>query len=386
MIDISSLRLLCTPECQHSIEESIERDPTSIALDKRVEHASLIASQVKYLQRAKSKLPSYYAARCIIPSRAYEQSSSEATAAVKALTGESLLELTCGLGVDTLHLSKRFKRVVTLERDSTLAEVARVNFARLGADNIEVVTASAEEYLESCSELFDTIYVDPDRRTKSGNRAVRLEDCSPNILALKPRLMELCKQLTIKLSPLFDTDEAFKLFAPALVEVVSLGAECKEVVVTTPFSENTIKSCVVGQGEISTPMNMVDNRASTAEFNSAEWHFLTTPDVALQKSRTACHTLRPYASMWSNNGYAFSLEATPTIMGRCEEIDSIEEYNPKRLKKRLKEEGITRVEILKRDFSTPIEQIAKQLGVKIGGEKRIAFTTINGKSYSISLK
>jgi len=58
-----------------------------------------------------------------------------------------VLDLTCGLGADALFLSRRFRRVVTLERDATLARIAAENFARLGAGNIEVVCSSAEEYL-----------------------------------------------------------------------------------------------------------------------------------------------------------------------------------------------------------------------------------------------
>lgn len=365
---IDSLDILCQEETIRSIEELIEVDPASIALDKRVANARLIATQVKYLQRAKGKLPSYYAARCIIPSRAYEQSSSEATAMSKSLSGGSLLELTCGLGVDTLYLSKSFDRVVALERDAILSQVARLNFKRLGVSNVEVVNLSAQEYLAQCSECFDVVYVDPDRRAVGGERAVRIEDCSPNIIELMPLLEQISSRVSIKLSPLFDVDEAFRLFSPSMVEVVSLGGECKEVVVTTASSENILKCCAIGVGEVSIPLDSVDNRAESGEFSSEGWEYLITPDVTLQKSRVACHVMRRYGSIWSNNGYAFSMSQPPQeVMGRVERIESVEEYNPKRLKRVLKERGVKGVEILKRDFPHPIERIAKQLGVKIGG-------------------
>ena len=83
--------------------------------------------------------------RCILPPLAFEQASSEACAAHKRIDGDTALDLTCGLGVDALFLSRRFRRVVTLERNAMLARVASENFSRLGATNIEVVNTSAED-------------------------------------------------------------------------------------------------------------------------------------------------------------------------------------------------------------------------------------------------
>ena len=39
-------------------------------------------------------------AQCILPPRAFEQASSEACAAHKRIAGDSVLDLTCGLGAD----------------------------------------------------------------------------------------------------------------------------------------------------------------------------------------------------------------------------------------------------------------------------------------------
>ena len=129
------------------------RDPLEVALDRTVPHARLVATQVKYLARAAQKLPSYAAAQCILPPLAFEQASSEACAAHKLLEGDTVLDLTCGLGVDALYLSKRFREVITLERDATLAAVAEENFRRLGATNIRVINSSAEAFLASTLDL-----------------------------------------------------------------------------------------------------------------------------------------------------------------------------------------------------------------------------------------
>ena len=146
---------LVSDEATRAVAENRGRDPLEVALDTRVPHARLVATQVKYLHRAVSKLPSYAAAQCILP---------------------------------PLALSRRFGQVVTLERNEVLARVARENFRRLGAANIEVAAASAEEYLAQTHERFDWVYADPDRRSATGRKLVRLEDCSPSIPALLPAI------------------------------------------------------------------------------------------------------------------------------------------------------------------------------------------------------
>ena len=159
------LSTLLQPEVRQAIEENIERDPLQVALDRGIVHAREVASQVKYLQRARTKLPRLYEARAIIPQRAFEQSSSEECAAAKRMRGSRLLDLTCGLGMDAVAMAERFERVVAVERDEVLADVVRENLHRMGVENVEVVTASAEEYVSSCEEHFDWVYADPDRRT-----------------------------------------------------------------------------------------------------------------------------------------------------------------------------------------------------------------------------
>ena len=244
------LEILLKPEVREAIKINLERDPLKVALDKSVPHAREVATQVKYLQRARKKLPTLFKAQAIIPDRGFEQSSSEESAAAKPLEGNTLLDLTCGLGIDTLHFSHRFKRVISLERDAVLSDIVRENLRRMGIDNVEVITTSAEEYLDSCREHFDWIYVDPDRRTEDDKRMVRLEDCSPNVIALRDKMLSIGNKIAIKNSPLFDIEEAFRLFPEASVEVVSLAGECKEVMIYIDSEPAHIAAHAIGRGRV----------------------------------------------------------------------------------------------------------------------------------------
>ena len=384
MITFSDLDILRTEEVRRAIDENIERDPAKIALSRGVPHAALVATQVKYLQRARRKLPALYEARCIIPPRAFEQCSSQESARRKPLSGGVVLDMTCGLGIDTMALSEHFERVVSIERDEVLAEVVRYNMSLLGINNVEVVTASSEEYVATTSEHFDWVFVDPDRRSAEGKKMVCMEDCSPNVVALMPRLREISKRVAIKLSPMFDCAEAFRLCGPAEVEVVSIGGECKEVNIYTNAKEDMLRIAVIGDGEWVFSHEAMVAEPSAEAFTSAEYRYLLAPDVALQKARVAIAALKPYAAIWSNNGYAFARELpTEPLPARIFEIESIEPYRPKELKRRLKGEG---VEFMKRNCALSIDAVRRATGTRPGGERLVALTAIAGDTWVIHLK
>lgn len=383
MMTPEQYRLLLTPEVRRTVEEQIGRDPAAIALDKRIPHAALVATQVKYLARARTKLPSYYEARCILPPLAFEQASSEACAARKSCSGERVLDLTCGLGVDALYLSKRFREVITLERDATLAAVAGENFRRLGATNIRVINSSAEAFLASTRDHFGWIYADPDRRSAEGRKLVRLEDCSPDIPKLLPELRRIAPNLCVKNSPLFDVGETFRLFGPCRTEVVSLHDECKEVVVYADGTGPLLTAVALGLGEFSCPPTEARATPCDKPFDPGAYRWLLIPDVALQKARLAPTYLQGRADIWSPNGYGFAAEKSEDTLGRWLEIERIEPYNPKQLKRELSGSRLT---ILKQDFPLTAAEIAARLGIREGGERRIAFTKIGQDYWTIRLK
>lgn len=374
MFSSEEIEILCHEEVQKAIEENIGRKPTDIALDRRVPYASMVATQVKNLQKARTKLPSYFAAHAIVPTLAYEQSSSEECAERKQLAGESVLDLTCGLGVDALALSRRFRRVVTIERNEGVVAVARENFRRLGAKNIEVVCASAEEYLAGCTDHFDWCFSDPDRRGAKGEKLVRLEDCSPDVVALMPTLQRVAERICIKCSPLFDVDEAFRLFGNCSVECVSLGGEAKEVNIYIDGAEGERLSAIaVGIGEFS---------CSIEERNGAQWsctpsdfsnyRYITLPDVALQHARMVAAAFRGKCDVWSNNGIALSEHQPEGALGRTFEIEAI--YNIDNSFKRVIKGA--KAEIYRRDFSLSNAEICKRYRCSEGGSERWCFTRI----------
>ena len=382
MFTSEEFSILRSDEVYEAVKANIERKPTDIALDRRMPHASVVATQVKNLQKCRTKLPSYFAVQAIVPTLAYEQSSSEECAVRKRLEGESVLDLTCGLGVDSFALSKRFKRVVTLERNEMVAAVARENFRRLGAENIEVVCSSAEEFLATCTEHFDWCFSDPDRRGEKGEKLVRLEDCSPDVVALMPTLQKIADRICIKCSPLFDVDEAFRLFGDCKVETVSLSGEAKEVNIYIDGSASCLNAVAIGIGEVA---------CSVEERNSAKWsaqpsdlaqyRYITLPDVALQHARMVAVAFEGKCDVWSNNGVALSVEKPEGVLGRIFEVEAIYELDSafKKLMKGRK------AEIYRRDFPMANAEICKRYRCSEGGKEKWCFTKVGEKYIAVKM-
>ena len=409
------IKRLFSPEVRALVERHIDSDPVQVALRVGGPYAAEVASQIKYLQRAKRKLPSYYAARCVLSALAFEQSSSEACADFSGQGGACCIDLTCGLGVDSLGLSRCFDRVVSVERDPAVALLAASDFRLLGASGIEVVNRSAEEFIrwleepesaamrrvlpvagEDTEPAFvgpvplpvDLIYVDPDRRGKQGEKRVLLEDCSPDVVTWMPRLRKLARRVMIKCSPLFDVEEAFRLFGPACrVEVVSEGDECKQVVVETGegILSPTLAVRAVGRGRAEFPFIGVRSESWTEPPAWDRFQWVILPDVALQKARVVRRCFEG-AGMWCSgeNGCVFAEELPEEVVwGRALRIVSVEPYRPKELKKRLKEQGISHLTILRRNFPISNERIAAALGVKEGGAAQAIFTRTGEKLWVV---
>ena len=227
------------------------------------------------------------------------------------------------------------------------------------------------------------VYADPDRRSAGGRKLVRLEDCSPDIPKLLPELRRIAPNLCVKNSPLFDVGETFRLFGPCRTEVVSLHDECKEVVVYTDGTGPLLTAVALELGEFScTP---AEARATPCDkpFDPAAYRWLLIPDVALQKARLTPTYLQGHADIWSPNGYGFAAEKSEDTLGRWLEIERIEPYNPKQLKRELSGSRLT---ILKQDFPLTAAEIAARLGIREGGERRIAFTKLGQDYWTIRLK
>ncbi len=288
-------------------------------------------------------------------------------------------------------LSRRFRRVVSLERDPVLALVARYNFERLEARNIEVICTSAETFVAEFAGTADLIYADPARRDGANRRLVRLEECSPDVRSLMPRLRQIARRIVVKASPLFDTDEAFALFGGEVsVEAVSLRGECKELLIDLPGTDRPegpglLRATAIGRGTRTFRPEQLRDGKPDAGFDPP-YDYLLVPDVSLYKIRAArCYLQSAGAFAASETGYGFARHLPDDFLGHAYPIEEIVPYRPKALKALFKARGIERLNLLKRDFPLDAEQIARATGIRQGGNGMAAFTTVDGRRIAVML-
>jgi len=177
-----------------------------------------------------------------------EQSSSDILGDYHASLipeGASVIDLTSGLGIDVLHIARRALSVVAVERDEKLVNALRYNSQGLSmGDIVFPVCADCTDYIDRCiadGRRFDVAFIDPARRASDGGRLYALADCSPDVVALLPKISRICSVLVIKASPMLDISHTVSALDGRPTSIVAAGTttECKELVVIVVFNDDT---------------------------------------------------------------------------------------------------------------------------------------------------
>ena len=133
-------------------------------------------------------------------------------------------------------------------------------------------------------------------------------------------------------------------------------------------------------------MNTETEAVSQEQTNDFTARYLLIPDVVLYKARLIdSYAQRCECRVGSPTGYLFSDQIPEAFLGRIFPIQWAAPYKPKTLKSRFKQEGITRCNLLKKDFPHDAEAIAKTLGIRQGGNHYAAFTRIETQPYVLIL-
>lgn len=162
-----------------------------------------------------------------------EQATHQAVATHKArrFAGHAVADICCGLGGDTMALAKEAKSVLAIDLDVDCLRRLSYNLEKLKLDNHVVVIQADANLLPLSHKMM--IHVDPDRRAgdRAGRPRFQVDEYQPSKATLL-RLMKNHPGGAIKLSPGGD----FEMLETAAnqsgikteIEIVSLGAECKE--------------------------------------------------------------------------------------------------------------------------------------------------------------
>lgn len=374
------------------IEEHLNDDVNKLALSKFPQdvNKSLVLRQIQARQLMKKKLPSWSEnGELLFPQRlSLEQCSSELTAIFKSslLRGDTLIDLSGGMGVDTSFLSDNFKTTFYVEMQTELCELARHNFSVL-KKNIKVINSDAESYLEEC-EAVDCIYIDPARRDEYGRKMVSLHDCSPDVTQLYETLSKKTKTLMIKLSPMLDIEMIKKQLKNIdEIKILSVKNECKEILLILNFDKHI--------------SDEIENHAVkiTATDLHEDWNFEfddieeteAQPVLAdglckyLYEPGVACMKAAPYKliaarynvkKLHKNTHLYTSDELIFDFPGRIFKILGFSHFDKKVKKELLKD--INRASVVTRNFPLSADDLRKNLALKEGDEYFVFGTTVKG--------
>ena len=341
-----------------------------------------LARQTEGRKIIANKLPSWAGNMSILfPVKiSLEQCSSEATAIYKAglVSGESLVDLTGGFGVDCSFLSKNFSSVDYVEQNEELCQIAEHNFAALGL-NIRVNNAESVSFLEDMPSV-DCIYIDPARRDVKGKKTADLSLCSPNLLEIRDILLEKCNTLLIKLSPMFDISSALEVFPECKqVHVVSVKNECKELLLLVEggFCGETEIVCVDLDelGITSVASNLRKEKGEIIGYFAPK-AYLYEPNASIMKAglfKTVANKYNVQKLHPSTHLYT-SEELVSGFPGRSFEIKRVTKVQKKEI------QDIEKANLSTRNFPGNVADLRKKLKLKDGGDTYIFACTLNDNS------
>ncbi|WP_459209508.1 THUMP-like domain-containing protein [Aquimarina rhabdastrellae] len=340
-----------------------------------------LAQQIQSRIKAKHKLPTWYQKKNIYypPTLNLEQTSSEVTAAYKSslISGEHLIDLTGGFGIDDYYFSKSFNTVIHCELNTDLSSIVKQNLAPLEIFNITTVSGDSLETLQQ-QKTVDWIFIDPSRRHEAKGKVFFLEDCLPNVPANLEVYYSHSKNIMIKTSPLLDLDAGIKsLNGVKEIHCIAVKNEVKELlwILEKEYEGNTLIKTVnlisdTKKEEFSFTRN--DATQNTQITYTLPQQYLYEPNAAILKSggflnvakQLGIPKLHPHSHLYTSH----ELSSFP---GRTFIIESYLPYQKSALKKL----NITKANITTRNFPESVAQLRKKFKIKDGGSLYIFFTT-----------
>jgi hypothetical protein len=370
------------PEIQKFIIENTGLDTNKLALKKnpfsQIEFKILL-NQIESRTKSKDKLPTWFNGDTIIyPSKiSIEQTSSEATAKYKSeiVSGESLIDLTGGFGIDDYYFSKKIDTIVHCEINPELSEIVSHNFKQLNVLNIDCIEGDSLKTLEQLNQKFNWIYIDPSRRNEAKGKVFMLKDCLPNVPDLQDTYFEYSDNILIKTSPILDISAGLQeLKNVKQIHIVALDNEVKELLWIIEKDYN---------GEISIKtVNFTKQNKEVFDFNmnsesevnyGVPKKYLYEPNSAVMKSGG----FNQIASFFSVdklhiNSHLYTSDELINFPGRTFQIEKILNCSKKDMIENFSNQ---KMNVTVRNFPDTVENIRKKWKIKDGGNQYCFFTT-----------
>ena len=375
--------LLLNPEIQAFINANIGTSISKLALQKNpfpeVDWIRIL-NQIEAKSKAKDKLPNWFATKNIIyPSKiSIEQTSSQKTAQYKAsiVSGESLIDLTGGFGVDDYYFAEKIKNVAHCEINLELSAVVKHNFEQLNVSNITCYSGDSLDILQILNKKWDWIYIDPSRRNDAKGKVFLLKDCLPNVPENLDFYFKNTEAILIKTAPLLDISAGLsELQHVKTIHIVAIDNEVKELLweIHKSFSGNTTIKTINITKDKSDTFEFILNEESNSSMFSLPQKYLYEPNSAIMKSGGFDAVSSFYnLNKLHKHSHLYTSTEIKSFPGRVFEIQKIFSYNKSEMKSFLEN---TQANITTRNFPDSVESIRKKWKIKDGGNSYCFFTT-----------
>ena len=340
----------------------------------------LILNQIEAKTKAKEKLPTWFLTdKIIYPSKiSIEQTSSEKTAQYKAslISGESLIDLTGGFGVDDYYFSKQFKIIAHCEINPELSAIVKHNFEQLQCENCVFYADDSTSVLTNLKQKWDWIYIDPSRRNDTKGKVFMLKDCLPNVPDLLSFYFEKSNSILIKTAPLLDISAGLsELKFVKNIHIIALENEVKELLfeIHNQYSGFiTIKTANILKEKTETFEFILNDETKVSQYNLPQ-KYMYEPNSAIMKSGGFDQVSSIFKiNKLHKHSHLYTSEELIDFPGRRFEVEKVISYNKNDMKNELQNH---QANITTRNFPDTVESIRKKWKIKNGGNIYCFFTT-----------
>jgi len=376
-----------TEEVLAFINANIKSDPYKLLLQKSpFEHVSMkfLVQQIQGKKIAIGKFPFLLEHKKFIypPKVSLEQASSEKVAIYKAdlIEGESFVDLTGGMGIDSYLLGRKFQECQYVEPSKELFQSTISNFEVLGFNQCIGANNTAEEFLKTNKAQYDWIYIDPSRRI-DGNRKTSITNYEPNIVGLKDQLLTTGKKVMVKLSPMQDISECISVLKHVeKVWVISIKNDVKELLLQLGvLKNNNPQIIVVDLGNRTTSYTaQYHDRVVNVECSTTK-KYIYQPASSLVKSELHNRNAKPLGlhKLHPNTQLFTSDNLVESYFGRVFEVKAMISSNKKEMKKHLPS---MKANVITKNYPLNPQQLISKLKIKEGGENYLlGYIDVNEK-------
>lgn len=377
-MNLEDHRWLVSPDASQWLDTAAEGHSSLVVLTQSLRkeigprRSHLVVAQAELRRRAKAKFTR--AGKMFFTRQLLEQATDDQISGYKAIrfpSKQAIADLCCGIGGDLLGLADR-GHVTGVDRDPIAVLFAEANCRTLNKNSVEFEVTDVDQFDVSG---FQAWHLDPDRRAPdqaTGSRRVtrrrrttRVEYQEPAVDTVNS-LLESNPQAAIKLAPAAEAPEHWA--ERAELEWIGSRGECRQQVawfegLARYPGQRSATAFVSG---CPSPLTVHGTPNAEIPLSPAVGRYIVEPHAAVLAAGLACVLAQQHGLSEVSPGIAYLTgdEIVDDPILSCFEVSEVLPFDPKYLKKAIRQRGIGNLEIKKRGVRVTPEQVREQIRPK----------------------